>query len=142
MEPVPAQPDPVVAEATPSPPFARSAATVIEPTVLPPDPVVPVPFTPAMVAPAPGPALPQGPVGPAEVVRNVFSAAVEQVSLVVRPEAAVAVAAEFTFPLALALAVLLFLVVQDRVDRRDPKLRMAPQHFADTLIGFQHEDQP
>ena len=114
---------------------------MIEPAVVAPDPVV-VPFTPNMVEPAPGPALPQGPIGPAEVVRNVFSAAVEQVGLVVSPEAAVAVAAEFTFPLALALAVLLFLVVQDRVDRRDPKLRMAPQHSADTLIRFQNEDQP
>jgi hypothetical protein len=141
VEAEPVEPDPVVAQATVSPPFVRSAATVIEPTVLSPDPVV-APFTPAMVAPVPGPALPQGPIGPAEVVRNVFSAAVAQVSHVVRPEAAVAVAAEFTFPLALALAVLLFLVVQDRVDRRDPKLRMAPQHSADTLISFQNEDQP
>jgi hypothetical protein len=89
------------------------------------------PLAPALVAP-----------GPAELVRGVISAAVENIGLVVRTDAAVAVAAEFTFPLALALAVLLFLVVQDKVDRRDPKLRSAPQHATDTLIRFQGEDQP
>ena len=62
------------------------------------------------------------------------------VGLILRPEAALAVATEFTFPLALALAVLLFLVVQDQVDRRDPKLRSAPRHVADTLIRFEPEE--
>jgi hypothetical protein len=66
---------------------------------------------------------------------------VAQVGLIVRPDAAVAVAAEFTFPLTLALAVLLFLVAQDRVDRRDPKLRIAPQNAADTFLRFEGEDQ-
>jgi hypothetical protein len=80
-------------------------------------------------------------VGPIDLVGGVLSAAVAQVGLIVQPDAAVAVAAEFTFPLALAMAVLLFLVVQDQVDRRDPKLRMAPQHVAETLIGFTTEDQ-
>ena len=84
----------------------------------------------------------RGPVAPIDVVGDVVSAAVAQVGRIVRPEAAVAVAAEFTFPLALAVAVLLFLVVQDQVDRRDPKLRVAPRHVEDTLIRFQAEDQP
>ena len=71
------------------------------------------------------------PVGAASVVGQVFSqvvgAAVEQVSRVVQPEAVVAVAAEFTFPISLAVAVLAFLMAHGQVDRRDPKLRNAPQ---------------
>ena len=70
-----------------------------------------------------------------------MSGAVGNVGLILRPEAALAVAAEFTFPLALAIAVLLFLVVQDQVDRRDPKLRTAPRHQNDTLIRFEPEEQ-
>jgi hypothetical protein len=88
---------------------------------------------------------PTGPIGAAatvgQVFGQVFTAAAEQAARVVRPEAAVAVAAEFTFPLALALAVLAFLVIQAQVDRRDPKLRMAPQHVAETFMQFQSEDQ-
>jgi hypothetical protein len=80
-------------------------------------------------------------IGPVDLVGGVVSAAVAQVRLIVRPEAAAAVAAEFTFPLALALAVLLFLVVQDQMDRRDPKLRMAPENVGETLIGFTSEDK-
>lgn len=76
-----------------------------------------------------------------QVFGQVFTAAAEQAARVVRPEAAVAVAAEFTFPLALALAVLAFLIIQAQVDRRDPKLRMAPQHVAETFMQFQSEDQ-
>ena len=83
----------------------------------------------------------RGLVGPVDLVGGVVSAAVAQVGLIVRPDAAVAVAAEFTFPLALALAVLVFLVAQNQVDRRDPKLRMAPEHASETLIGFTSEDQ-
>lgn len=73
-------------------------------------------------------------------VGGVVGAAVAQVGSVVRPEAVAAVATEFTFPLALALAVLLYLVVQDQIDRRDPKLRIAPQHVTETLVRFESED--
>ena len=58
-----------------------------------------------------------------------------------RPEAAVAVATEFTFPLTLALAVVGYLVIQGLVDRRDPKLRMAPQHAGETFMRFVAEEQ-
>ena len=81
------------------------------------------------------------PVGPAGVVGQVVTAAVEQVARVVRPEAAVAVATQFTFPLALALAVLGYLLIQGHVDRRDPKLRIAPQHVVETLLPFKLEDE-
>ena len=57
----------------------------------------------------------------------------------VRPAAAAAVATTFSFPLALMIAVLLFLLVQNRVDGRDPKLRAAPQTARDTVVKFKHE---
>ena len=82
---------------------------------------------------------------PATVVGQVFSdvvgAAVDQVSRVVQPEAVVAVAAEFTFPISLAVAVLAFLMAHGHVDRRDPKLRNAPRDGVETLVQFQGEDQ-
>lgn len=81
------------------------------------------------------------PIGAAGVVGQVVTAAVEQVARVVRPEAAVAIATEFTFPLALALAVLGYLLIQGHVDRRDPKLRVAPQHVVETLLPFKLEDE-
>ena len=79
--------------------------------------------------------------GPIDLIGNVLTGAVGNVASILRPEAALAVATEFTFPLALALAVLLFLVVQHQVDRRDPKLREAPRRAVDTFIQFQTEDR-
>jgi hypothetical protein len=49
------------------------------------------------------------------------------------------VASTFSFPLALMLAVLLFLLVQNRVDGRDPKLRVAGQTAGDTYMKFKNE---
>ncbi|OGO58557.1 MAG: hypothetical protein A2V85_09980 [Chloroflexi bacterium RBG_16_72_14] len=65
--------------------------------------------------------------------------AVDGASRVLRPEAAAAVATTFGFPLALALLVLLFLLVQSRLDDRDPKLRSAPRTMADTLVAFEDD---
>ena len=56
-----------------------------------------------------------------------------------RPEAAVKVATTFGFPLGLMIAVVLFLIVQNQVDRRDPKLRTAPRHVYDTIVPFREE---
>ena len=95
-------------------------------------------------APAPAPAQPverTDPLGPVGVLGQIVDAAVDGVARVVRTEAAVAVAAQFTFPLALALAVFVFLLVQNQVDRRDPKLRIAPQHVIETLLTFRTEDE-
>jgi hypothetical protein len=78
--------------------------------------------------------------GPLDFLGGVVTGAIGNVGLIIRPDAALAVATEFTFPLALALAVLLFLVVQDQVDRRDPKLRAAPQRQSDTFIHFEPEE--
>ena len=65
--------------------------------------------------------------------------AVDGASRVLRPEAAAAVATTFGFPIALALLVLLFLLVQSRLDDRDPKLRSAPLTMADTLVAFEDD---
>lgn len=98
-----------------------------------PDPVGPAPDRPAPTPTA---------LGPLDFLGSVFTGAVGNVGLILRPEAAIAVATEFTFPLALALAVALFLIVQDQLDRRDPKLRSAPRHPTDTLIRFEPEEGP
>jgi hypothetical protein len=74
------------------------------------------------------------------IVGQVVTAAVEQVARYVHPDAAAAIATQFGFPLALALAVLAFLIVQGHVDRRDPKLRIAPQNVVETLVKFEGED--
>jgi tetrahydromethanopterin S-methyltransferase subunit D len=97
-----------------------------------------------MPEPVPAPQtafVPNEPAGPAAVVGQVVGAAVEQVVRAVRPEAAVAVATEFTFPLTLALAVLGYLLIQGQIDRRDPKLRVAPQNVVETLVTFKDEEE-
>ncbi len=48
---------------------------------------------------------------------------------------AVAAAKTTAFPLALLIMVVVFLVVQDRIDRRDPKLALAPVRSADLSFG-------
>jgi hypothetical protein len=64
---------------------------------------------------------------------------VKGVQTAVKPEAASAVAQTFGFPLALMVAVLLFLLIQSRMDERDPKLRRAPLTSAETTVPFMHE---
>ncbi|HYC06368.1 MAG TPA: hypothetical protein VEG29_00455 [Candidatus Binatia bacterium] len=63
------------------------------------------------------------------------------VSSVVKPAAAAAVATTFSFPLALMLAVLLFLLCQSFLDRRDPKLRAAPGSRTETTVPFEEEEK-
>lgn len=75
------------------------------------------------------------------MVGGVLAAAVEQVSTVVKPEAAALVATAFSFPLILMAAVVCFLIGQGRIDARDPKLRSAPRTPKDLVIGFQEEDE-
>ncbi len=65
----------------------------------------------------------------------------EQVSKLVKPEAAAVVAVTFGFPLILSIAVVVFLLVQGWVDARDPKLRIAPQTAVETIVAFQEEEQ-
>lgn len=63
------------------------------------------------------------------------------VTRVVMPDAAVAVAETFGFPLGLTLAVVLFLVVQSRIDSRDPKLLADTRTDSKTIIPFLGEEQ-
>jgi hypothetical protein len=77
---------------------------------------------------------------PAAVVRQaveeVTESVVETVDAVVKPRAAAAVATSFSFPLTLTMLVVLFLLIQPRVDRADPKLRSS----SDPLVGFEEEE--
>jgi hypothetical protein len=65
---------------------------------------------------------------------------VDQVQASVQPEVVQAVAETFTFPLALMFLVLIFLVVQHRLDRRDPKLRGGPAAGTEIVLPFVEED--
>ena len=73
------------------------------------------------------------------VLDYVADAAVDQAAMIVKPAAAAAVASSFAFPLILMLAVLFFLVVQPRMDGRDPKLRNAPRTTSETLVQFEED---
>ncbi|MDQ3981270.1 MAG: hypothetical protein M3271_01160 [Actinomycetota bacterium] len=44
---------------------------------------------------------------------------------------------EFAFPLTLAIAVLLFLLFQGELDRRDPKLAFAPVDSTKDMVSFE-----
>jgi hypothetical protein len=70
---------------------------------------------------------------------DVLDAAAGQAALIVKPAAAAAVASSFAFPLILMVIVLFFLVVQPRMDGRDPKLRNAPRTTSETLVPFEEE---
>jgi hypothetical protein len=74
---------------------------------------------------------------------DLFSALVRNIAAgvgpTVQPAAVAAVATTFGFPLALMLAVVLFLVIQSRLDGRDPKLRAAPLTTAETFLPFADE---
>ena len=76
---------------------------------------------------------------PVGIVGGIVLRVADQVRASVQPEAVQAVAQTFTFPLALMLAVLLFLFVQHRLDRRDPKLRSGPAAGAEIVIPFVEE---
>jgi hypothetical protein len=65
----------------------------------------------------------------------------DQVRASVQPEAVQAVAETFSFPLSLMFAVLLFLFVQHRLDRRDPKLRNGPAAGTEIVIPFVEEPE-
>jgi hypothetical protein len=104
----------------------------------------PDPGPPPAIATNPDAIDPSAPEDPAAVVRTVIrqvgESVADTVDTVVKPRAAAVVATTFTFPLALMILVVVFLVVQPRVDRMDPKLRAASGTASDTLLGFEEED--
>jgi uncharacterized membrane protein YdcZ (DUF606 family) len=73
------------------------------------------------------------------MVLGVVSGVHTQVQATVKPAAALSVASTFSFPLGLMLAVLLYLVIQGRLDARDPKLRNARPLPTNTLVPFEDE---
>jgi hypothetical protein len=93
--------------------------------------------------PEPAPAQPEHPVveDGGGVLSHAWQAITSNVSRAVSPEAAAKVATSFGFPLGLMIAVIVFLVVQDQVDRRDPKLRSAPRTYFDTIVRFKEEHE-
>lgn len=74
------------------------------------------------------------------VAQGVVSATVAETTRVLIP-AGTAVVTTFGFPLGLALAVAIFLIIQNRLDNEDPKLRSAPLTEAETLLPFEPEDE-
>jgi hypothetical protein len=83
---------------------------------------------------------PAGHGGPGDLLGAFFGSVAERVAPTVQPAAVAAVASAFGFPLVLMLAVVLFLVIQSRLDSRDPKLRAAPLTAADTYLPFADGD--
>jgi hypothetical protein len=73
---------------------------------------------------------------PGDLFSRLIGSIAAKVGPTVQPAAAAAVATTFGFPLALMLAVVLFLIAQARMDGRDPKLRAAPLTTAETYIPF------
>jgi hypothetical protein len=73
------------------------------------------------------------------VLDAIVGLATEGAALVLRPEAAAVVAGTFGFPIALAALVVLFLLVQSRLDDRDPKLRGAARTPAERLVAFEDD---
>jgi len=76
---------------------------------------------------------------PQAFVGAVVTGVVKTVQSAVKPEAATAVAQSFGFPLALMIALFAFLIIQGRMDERDPKLRRAPLTAAETTVLFVNE---
>jgi hypothetical protein len=98
---------------------------------------VPPPTLPTGTGSVTGP--PDGSVDLGDVFDSVADAAAEQAAIIVKPAAAAAVASSFAFPLILMVIVLFFLVVQPRMDGRDPKLRNAPRSTKESLVPFEEE---
>jgi hypothetical protein len=73
---------------------------------------------------------------PGDLFSALIGSIAAKVGPTVQPAAVAAVATTFGFPLALMLAVVLFLIVQSRLDGRDPKLRAAPLTTAETYLPF------
>jgi hypothetical protein len=148
--PAPAAPPPAaspspapaaVAVTEPSPSPSEMPAEIASPTPTPEPPRTAVVEPPPLVLPPAPPADGGSIVQPTDVIGGVLAVALQQVGAVVKPEAAVAVATAFSFPLALMVAVLGFLVGQGRIDARDPKLRKAPRTPKDMVMNFRNEEE-
>lgn len=122
----PSSPAPPVTGATPSP-TPSAAAGLQPPPVLPPS------------RPGGGSAVPPPGAPPPTAVEGEAQAAGQQSLTLLKPEAAAAVATAFSFPLLLMIAVVVYLIAQEWMDARDPKLRAAARRREDNLVPFRHE---
>ncbi|HET7677861.1 MAG TPA: hypothetical protein VFK38_08390, partial [Candidatus Limnocylindrales bacterium] len=77
---------------------------------------------------------------PDQGVLGIVSGVASHAQSTIRPAAAAAVATTFGFPFVLMQLVLIFLVVQSRLDARDPKLRESAPSPTDSLVPFDDED--
>jgi hypothetical protein len=75
------------------------------------------------------------------LIDAILNFAAERAGAVMTPDAVAKVATTLSFPILLAAIVLLFLLVQSRLDDRDPKLRKAPLTMDDTLVAFDDETE-
>ncbi len=76
---------------------------------------------------------------PTAVISALVSGIAQRVGAALKPDAVEAVVTTFTFPMFLMAAVLVFLIVQWRMDDRDPKLRNAPLTAAHNTLAFDDE---
>ena len=76
----------------------------------------------------------------ANPTEQVFGA-VKPSSSVFQPALVAEVASTFSFPLILMLLVILFLIVQGRLDRRDPKLAQAGRNSPEVIASFEMEEE-
>jgi sugar lactone lactonase YvrE len=132
-EPLPPEPSPPQnRSAAPSVAAAVSASPSSSPAALPASTPAPTPSTrPATAGPvpeSPGPAAGASvrrSAGPGDTVRAVVDVVLESTETVVR-QVAVAVVAQRQISVGVLVVVAVFLLVQDRLDRNDPKLAAAP----------------
>ena len=150
-------PDPTAAPAatpdpTPAPDASPSPTEEPGPSPTPEPPPAPT-AAPASASPVPAPGPVETPAPPSSpaattvepdagnVLSAVLGAVGERVRTTVKPAVVAAIASTFTFPLALAILVVLYLLVQARLDGRDPKLRYAPGSAGETYVAFEEEDR-
>jgi hypothetical protein len=133
-------PSAAVAVVEPSPSPSEMPAEIASPTPTP-EPPRTAALEPLLLVPPAPPAAGGSPSQPTDVVGGILAAALQQAGAVVQPQAAVAVATAFSFPLGLMVAVMGFLVGQGRIDARDPKLRQAPRTPKDTVMNFRNEEE-
>ena len=150
-------PDPTAAPAatpdpTPAPDASPSPTEEPGPSPTPEPPPAPT-AAPASASPVPAPGPVETPAPPSSpaattvepdagnVLSAVLGAVGERVRTTVKPAVVAAIASTFTFPLALAILVVLYLLVQARLDGRDPKLRYAPTSAGETYVAFEEEDR-
>jgi len=134
----PGRPPPVAPPPAPAPtPVVPPAAP--GPVSPGPAPAGPAPSPDPRVAPRPAPPRPGGPAGPggpppASVIPPVRPPSNPPSNIIESAGRVVEEAAEgAAFPLLLVILVVLFLIIQNRIDRRDPKLAQAPVHAGEEL---------